>query len=111
QLDRIDYEMKQGIQWISTPNYPESFKTFSKSTKDVGYLTRAFTWNYERPQLDKGEESTPARIAFAKKCLNTLDFSGGGGSDTDPKPDPKPDPPNTDNLKKEIEEFFKKTLD
>ena len=116
QLDRIDYEMKQGIQWISTPNYPESFKTFSKSTKDVAYLTRAFTWNYERPQLEAGENSTPERIAFAKKCLNTLDFSGSGGSDSggdspDPKPDPKPDPPNTDDLKKEIEDFFKKTLD
>lgn len=121
QLDRIDYEMKQGIQWISTPNYPESFKAFSKSTKDVAYLTRAFTWNYERPQLEAGENSTPERIAFAKKCLNTLDFSGGGGSDSGGKPDPKPDTPNTDDLqdvlksilndiKKKIEELTRSNV-
>ena len=110
QLDRIDYEMKQGIQWISTPNYPESFKTFSKSTKDVAYLTRAFTWNYERPQYDAGVESTPARIAFAKKCLNTLDFSGGGGSDSGGDSDSKPDKPSTGDIKDDLQGFLKNVL-
>lgn len=80
QLDRMDYEVNNNIQWIPTPNYPETYAEFRNSTKDLDYLTRAFTWNYERPQLEAGENSMPDRIAFAERCYNELDFSGGGGS-------------------------------
>lgn len=83
QLARIDYEVDQNIQWISTPNYPLSFSQFrSATTSDysIDYLTRAFTWNYERPNLQAGENSMPDRIAFAEDAYNTLDFSGDGGS-------------------------------
>ena len=84
QLDRIDYEVEQNIQWISTPNYPETYAQFRASTKSMDYLVPAFTWNYERPNAESGQQSMPERIAFAKRCLNELDFSGssdGGGAD------------------------------
>ena len=83
QLERIDYEVEQNIQWISTPNYPETYAQFRSSTKSMDYLVPAFTWNYERPNATAGQESMPDRIAFAKRCLNELDFSGSGGSDSD----------------------------
>ena len=85
QLDRIDYEVSQGIQWISTPNYPLSYGEFRQGDGTLEYLTRAFIWNYERPALEAGESSTPDRIAFAQKCYDTLDFSGSGsGGNTIP---------------------------
>ena len=80
QLDRIDYEVEQNIQWIPTPNYPETYAQFRASTKSMDYLVPAFTWNYERPNAESGQQSMPERIAFAKRCLNELDFSGSGGS-------------------------------
>ena len=84
QLARIDYEVEQNIQWISTPNYPETYAQFRGSTKSMDYLVPCFTWNYERPNAESGQQSMPDRIAFAKRCLNELDFSGssdGGGTD------------------------------
>ena len=84
QLERIDYEVEQNIQWIPTPNYPETYAQFRASTKSMDYLVPAFTWNYERPNASSGQQSMPDRIAFAKRCLNELDFSGsgdGGGTD------------------------------
>ena len=84
QLARIDYEVEQNIQWISTPNYPETYAQFRSSTKSMDYLVPCFTWNYERPNAESGQQSMPDRIAFAKRCLNELDFSGsgdGGGTD------------------------------
>ena len=84
QLARIDYEVEQNIQWISTPNYPETYAQFRASTKSMDYLVPCFTWNYERPNAESGQQSMPDRIAFAKRCLNELDFSGssdGGGAD------------------------------
>ena len=83
QLDRIDYEVEQNIQWIPTPNYPETYAQFRDSTKSMDYLVPAFTWNYERPNAESGQQSMPERIAFAKRCLNELDFSGSGGSNSD----------------------------
>ena len=83
QLARIDYEVEQNIQWISTPNYPETYSQFRASTKSMDYLVPCFTWNYERPNAESGQQSMPDRIAFAKRCLNELDFSGSGGSNSD----------------------------
>lgn len=88
QLARIDYEQEKQIQWINTQSYPLSFHEFTRSTDSVSYLTQAFTWNYERPNRNAGEESTPGRISFAEKCLELLDWSGSGvppvdGSDPD----------------------------
>ena len=83
QLARIDYEVDQNIQWIPTPNYPESYAEFRSSTQSMDYLVPAFTWNYERPDAESGQQSMSDRIAFAKRCLNELDFSGSGGGSTD----------------------------
>ena len=83
QLARIDYEVDQNIQWIPTPNYPETYSEFRSSTKSMDYLTPAFTWNYERPNAESGQQSMSDRIAFANRCLNELDFSGSGGGSSD----------------------------
>ena len=83
QLARIDYEVDQNIQWIPTPNYPETYAEFRSSTKSMDYLVPCFTWNYERPNAESGQQSMSDRIAFAKRCLNELDFSGSGGGSTD----------------------------
>ena len=80
QLERIDYEVEQNIQWIATPNYPETYAEFRSSTQSMDYLVPAFTWNYERPDAESGQQSMSDRIAFAKRCLNELDFSGSEGS-------------------------------
>lgn len=50
QLDRLIYEMENGLQYYPTDNYPETFKEFSLSTKSAEYLAAAFLYNYERPQ-------------------------------------------------------------
>ena len=80
QLARIDYEVENNIQYYATTNYPETFAEFRANTfnKSVEYLTEAFTWNYERPNQQAGQESMPARKAFALRCFNELDFSGSG---------------------------------
>lgn len=78
QLSRIDYEVDQNIQWIDVGYM--SFKAFRENSGDwsVDYLTEAFTWCYERPNASAGQQSMPERIAFAKRCLSELDFSGSG---------------------------------
>ena len=78
QLARIDHEVENNIQYIPTSSYPETFKQFRESTKDLDYLTNAFCWNYERPNRQAGEASMPSRIAFAVRCFNELDWTGTG---------------------------------
>lgn len=51
QLERIEYELANGIQYYPTPSYPETFKEFKSSTKDPYYLGMAFLANYERPAV------------------------------------------------------------
>jgi hypothetical protein len=88
QLSRIDYEQEVGIQWIAKDAYNDmSFNEFTLSTESVDYLTPAFTWSYERPNQQAGEESMPSRIAFAQLCLTSLNFEGGVIDPPDP-PDP-----------------------
>jgi hypothetical protein len=85
QLARIDYEVEQNIQWIPRDAYGDM--TFAEFRQNAGnwsveYLTEAFTWGYERPATWAGEESMPARKAFALKCIDELDWTGtseGGG--------------------------------
>lgn len=95
QLARIDYEVNNNIQWIpKASNFNGlTFKEFRTNSKNltVEQLTEAFTWGYERPNQQAGEASMPARIAFAKRAFNELDWSKKGGG-TDPGPDPEPDP-------------------
>lgn len=61
QLSVIDYEVKNGIQWIKTTRYPLSFKEFIEdTTHDIEYLTGAWLCNYERP-LDQSDENIMLR--------------------------------------------------
>lgn len=51
QLERIEYELANGLQYYPTASYPETFKQFKESTKDPYYLGMAFLANYERPAV------------------------------------------------------------
>lgn len=94
QLSRIDYEQEVGIQWIKRSDYPLTFNEFTKSNRSIDYLTWAFARNYERPAEWALQESIGARIAFANRCLEELDWSGHGVV-IDPDPDPSdPSDPN-----------------
>lgn len=61
QLERIIWEMENGVQYYPTDNYPETFEEFSTSTKSAYYLAGAFLYNYERPKkpnaADRGERA------------------------------------------------------
>src|SRR5699024_3723833 len=88
QLDRIDYEVANNIQWIPRSDYGGmTFAQFRANSGDwsIEYLTEAFTWGYERPNAAAGWDSMPDRKAFARLADNELDWSGpggcGGGSD------------------------------
>lgn len=84
QLARIDYEVKNNIQWIPIEKYGNmTFTQFRTNSGNwsVDYLTEAFTWCYERPRQDKGEESMPARKSFANKVYNELVWNKEGGVD------------------------------
>lgn len=82
QVKRLSYETTitdpSIAQYFPTRNYPETFKEFMKSTKSVDYLTKAFMYNYERPNLSvSGLEN---RLMFANLCASKLDFSGNGSN-------------------------------
>jgi len=49
QCKRIQYEVDEGLQWISTSQYPMSFEEFTKSTESPYILAMVFIANYERP--------------------------------------------------------------
>src|SRR5699024_8293491 len=87
QLDRIDYEVANNIQWIPRSDYGGmTFAQFRANSGDwsIEYLTEAFTWGYERPNAAAGWDSMPDRKAFAQLAYNELDWSGtGGGGDGD----------------------------
>ena len=86
QLARIDYEVDNNIQWIPRDRIDNlTFKEFRTNSRgwSVDRLTEAFTWGYERPNESAGQESMPGRKAFARKCLEELDWEGtgsGGGN-------------------------------
>lgn len=92
QLSRIDYEVEQNIQWIPTAEF--NYMTFVEFRENTGnwsvdYLTEAFTWCYERPNQQAGEDSMPSRQSFANLCLSTLEFEGGTPGDPgEPGPGP-----------------------
>lgn len=62
QLRRIQYELDNGLQWISTDSYPMSFKTFTTSTDSPETLASVFLFNYERAGVSaEAERRTNAR--------------------------------------------------
>ena len=51
QMQRIQYELDNGLQWQSTSDYPISFYQFSRARRSdysIEWLTRAFEYCYER---------------------------------------------------------------
>lgn len=86
QLDRIEYEIANGLQWISTSEYPLSFQDFKVSTETPEYLADAFLKCYERP----AEQNQPNRGTQARYWWDNL--SGTGTiTPTDPTPTPESD--------------------
>src|SRR5690606_24097155 len=85
QLARIDYEVENNIQWIPRDSNFNglTFKEFRTNSRNltVEELTEAFTWGYERPNRQAGEESMPLRKAFARKAYNELDWTKREGGD------------------------------
>lgn len=75
QCEKLIDELENGGQWIATSSYPESFREFSTSTKDISYLTYCFLKNYERA----GVEAASERVTHANYWFNHLS----GGTDTD----------------------------
>lgn len=74
-LSRIEWEVENNEQWISTSDYPLTFQQFKVSTQSPEYLAQAFLRNYERPaNPNQPERSTQARYWF-----DNLDVGGGGG--------------------------------
>lgn len=69
QIERINYELENGLQWIATSQYPMTFREFIESDESPEYLARVFIHNYERP-LDTDQ---PARWANARYWYDTLE--------------------------------------
>lgn len=101
QLDRIDYEVDNDIQYIANGHsarygyeskYDFSFADFRQNTQGltVNQLTEAFMWNYEGPAYSAGLNSLSERQAFANRAFNELDWSGtgdGGGGEEPEEPE------------------------
>lgn len=65
EMQRIIYELENGLQWIKTAMYPMSFREFTTSTETPELLAQAWLYNYERPEsLDQPWRSTQAREWF-----------------------------------------------
>lgn len=77
-LNRIIYELNNGLQWITKDEYPLSFEEFTKSTESVEYLAVVFLKNYERA----GVEVIETRQENASNWLTYL-----SGESVDPDPD------------------------
>lgn len=61
EMERIIYELENGLQWIATSKYPMSFRDFTLSDKAPSYLAQAWLYNYERPSsLNQPWRSTQA---------------------------------------------------
>lgn len=56
-LARIEWEIANGEQWISTSEYPMTFEEFKNSTLPASELADIFLKNYERP----ADSEQPAR--------------------------------------------------
>lgn len=97
QLERIEYEVANGLQWITKASYPISFQQFKVSTASPEYLANAFITNYERP----ADSTQPQRATQARYWWNNL--SGTGTTDpSDPIPDPTLPPDTGDKQKKDV---------
>lgn len=69
QLERLQYEIDNNLQWIATDAYPLTFAEFKISSQTPEYLAQAFLRNYERPQ----NQNQPERSTQARYWFDTLD--------------------------------------
>lgn len=76
-IDRIVFEIENGIQWIKTAAYPLTFWDFAHSNETPEYLAQAFLRNYERP----ADPNQPERSTQARYWYNYI-------SNITPKPEP-----------------------
>jgi murein DD-endopeptidase MepM/ murein hydrolase activator NlpD len=77
QLSRIEFEIENGLQWISTSEYPLSFQEFKISTQTPEYLGQTFLRNYERP----ADQTQPNRSTQARYWFDNLTGGGSPGND------------------------------
>jgi hypothetical protein len=71
-LKRIEFEVENGLQWISTTDYPLSFVEFKTSSETPEYLAQAFLRNYERP----ADQTQPDRSTQARYWYDNLTGEG-----------------------------------
>ena len=71
QIDRILYELNNGLQYAPTQSFKESFAQWSISDKKPGYLAAAFMCNYERP-LDTSWNAQIGRARIAETWYTRL---------------------------------------
>ena len=76
QCKRIQWELENGIQFYATMAHPLTFKEFTRSTKDPGYLAIVFLHNYERPY----DYNQPHRSDYALSWFDLLVTRGGSTS-------------------------------
>lgn len=51
EMERIIYELNNGLQWISTDAYPMTFEDFTLSQETPSKLAQVWLYNYERPTV------------------------------------------------------------
>ena len=51
EMERIIYELNNGLQWIRTNKYPMSFEDFTLSQETPSKLAQVWLYNYERPKV------------------------------------------------------------
>lgn len=73
QLNRLDFEIDNNLQWIATSDYPMTFEEFKVSGLSPEYLAQAFLRNYERP----ANQNQPARSTQARYWFDNLMGEGG----------------------------------
>lgn len=83
-MARLEYELANGLQWISTDSYPMSFSEFKNSTDDPYLLAIAFLLNYERP----AEKYQPERSENAVAWYEFLQENAGELEPDEPEPEP-----------------------
>lgn len=71
QLHRLQYEIDNNLQWISTAEYPMTFQEFKVSNQTPEYLADVFLKNYERP----ADTNQPNRQTQARYWYDTLTSS------------------------------------
>ena len=90
QLERIEWELANGKQWITKSSYPLSFAQFKVSAESPGYLAKAFGVNYERSGaiLAGGSEAEATLNARANYAEEWYTYLSGLPIDVPEQPEP-----------------------